>query len=639
METDIFCACSDQEDLQLQTNTMPAPSIQIGLLMIITASLLVCESRNVGKCIKDIHGSKCYQLKSNWQHDGICLRDETTSRSSCHIPDTRQFKFSIAVRLRQLKIIPGVKKVTNLWIRGSGPGLSWEKPLALRKSASALDKWKVDISYTYDSNALLCLSTSHCSLQQKALEFRVYRDELGKQDMLGPNFYVPLPISNSMAGALGFTPPEVIVYPWFDGTSTSVQQIRIPLDRTLTRNLGILTPRFNMILPPSFNFNARKTYPLVLLFGAPTITRILEHMYVYEASIKEAIVVTINYVDDAPFCAFNPFMEDMTPLTFETSKVWRCKCSSRECHECQTCWDEQRLEKCDKKEFINQAMRCLQAVECFGRADDLLDLIELNLLSEIAKATQSRAQVNFPRDRMSIIGFDGAGLLACYAALTRPYYYQHAGCLSAPFHWPMPSLKDIGVNRMRQGIGQVLHEVNATLVAVPGLRLLHMTQKFYVDIGEMDNFFFPAVDPYENAHWFVQLLKDALWLEDSTNVHFSVVPNGGNSYYHQRRGGMEVFNRLKVPLFFFLRAEGGPNRDFPRIAKVSDTAYHQQEQDLGISSKEIEESTSEDNDTASQDTCDAFDRRWREPQGQSGVPIPVFLITVGKHSLWLSLAY
>ena len=611
-------------------HTMSALSIQIGLLMIITASLLVCESRNVGKCIKDVHGSKCYQPKSNWQHDGICLRDKTTSRSSCHIPDTRQFKFSIAARLRQLKIIPGVKKVTNLWIRGSGPGLSWEKPLALQKSASALDKWKVDISYTYDSNALLCLSTSHCSLQQKALEFRVYRDELGKQDMLGPNFFVPLPISNSMAGALGFTPPEVMVYPWFDGTSTTVQQIRIPQGTTLTRNL---MPKFNMILPPSFNFNARKTYPLVLLFGAPTITHILEHMYIYEASIKEAIVVAINYVDDAPFCAFNPFMEDMTAMTFESSKVWRCKGSSQQCHECQTCWDEQRIEKCEKDEFILQSTRCLQAVECFGRADNLLDLIELNLLSEIAKATQSRAQINFPRDRMSIIGFDGAGLLACYAALTRPYYYQHAACLSAPFHWPMPTLRDIGINRMRQGIGQVLREMNATLLTAPGLRLLHMTQRFYVDIGDLDNFFFPAVDPYENAQWFIQLLKDTLWLEDNKNVHFSIVPNGGNSYYHQRRGGMEVLNRLKVPLLFFFRAEGGPNRDFPRIAKVSDTAYHQQEQDLGISSKQIEASISEDNDTASQDTCDAFNRRWREPQDQSGVPIPVFLVTVGKHSL------
>ena len=609
--------------------TMPAPLIQISLLMIITSSLLVCESRNVGKCIRDIHGSRCHQPKSNWQHDGVCLRDETTSRSSCHIPDTRQFKFSIAARLRQLKITPGVKKVTNLWIRGSGPGLSWEKPLALQKSASALDKWKVDISYMYDSNALLCLSTSHCSLQQKALEFRVYRDKLGKQDMLGPNFYIPLPISNSMAGALGFTPPEVIVYPWFDGTSTTVQKIRIPLDTTLTKNLGTLT--FNMILPPSFNFNARKTYPLVLLFGVLPINHILEHMYVYEASIKEAIVVTIDYVDDAPFCAFNPFIEDMTPLTFESSKVWRCKGSSQHCQECQSCWDDQRLEKCEKDEFINQAMRCLQAVECYGRADDLLDLIELKLLSEVAKETQSRAQVNFPRDRMSIIGFDGAGLLACYAALTRPYYYQHAACLSAPFHWPMPSLRDTGVNRMHQGVGQVLHELNATLLTAPGLRLLHVTQKFYIDIGENDNFFFPVVDQYENAQWFVQLLKDMLWLEDNTNVHFSVVPNGGNSYYHHRKGGMEVFNRLKVPLLFFLRAEGGPNRDFPRIAKVSDTTYHQQELDLGISSKELEELTSEDNDTSSQDTCHAFDRRWREQKSQSGVPIPVFLITVGKH--------
>ena len=603
------------------------------LIIIIISSLHICGARNIGKCIKDVHGSNCHQPNSKWQHDGVCLRDEITLRTNCHVPDSRQFKFSIAARLRQLKMIPGVKKVTNLWIRGSGPGLSWEKPLALQKSASALDKWKIDISYKYDSNALLCLSTSHCSLQQKAVEFRVYRDELGKQDMLGPNFYIPLPVSNSMAGALGFSPPEVTVYPWFDGTSTAVQKIHIPIDTSVTKNLGTLT--FHMILPPSFDFNARKTYPLVLLFGAPTITHILEHMYIYEASIKEAIVVAIDYVDDAPFCAFNPFIEDMTPINFESSKIWRCKGGNRQCHDCMSCWDVQRREKCDKDEFIHQATRCLQAVECFGRADDLLDLIELKLLSEVSRMTQSRVQVNFPRDRMSIIGFDGAGLLACYAALTRPYHYQHAACLSAPFHWPMPSLANVGENRMRQGIGEVLHELNATLLLTPGLRLIHMTQKYYIDIGERDNFFFPVVDQYESAQWFLQLLKDTLWLEDSKNVLFSVVPNGGNSYYHHKRGGMEVFNRIKVPLLLFLRAEGGPGRDFPRIMKISDTVHHERELSLGITSRKVEDLESEENDTTTRDSCYAFGRRWREPESPSGVPVPVFLITVGKFTVYI----
>lgn len=614
------------------------PSLGISSLVIVISSmaLLFCESRNVGRCIKDVHGSACYQPKSSWQHDGVCLRDEKTSRTSCHIPDTRQFKFSVTVRLRQLKLMPGLKKVTNLWIRGSGAGLSWEKPLALQKSAHAIDKWKIDISYTYDSNALLCLDTSHCSLQQNALEFRVYKDELGKEDMKGPNFYIPLPVSNSMAGALGFTPPEVVVYPWFDGTTTTLQQIHIPLDPVIIKKPGEkLRLTFNFILPPSFDFNARKTYPLVLLIGAaPPISHLLEHMYVHEASIKEAIVVTIDYIDDAPFCAFNPFVEDLTPLSYGTSKIWQCKSENQQCHDCQLCWDSQRLEKCEKGEFTYQANRCLQEVDCYGRADDILDLIELKLLSEITKVTQSRAQINFPKERMSIIGFDGAGLLACYATLTRSYYYQNAACLSAPFYWPMPSLRDISVNRMRQGIGQVLQDLNVTLQKTPGLRMLHMTQKFYIDVGERDNFFFPVVDPYENAQWFIQFLKDTLWLEDGTNVHFSVVPDGGNSYYHHKKGGTEVFNRIKIPLLFFLRAEGGPNKDFPRILKFSDTAYHERQLELGKDTKEL---MSEENDTTSQanNNCYAFDRRWREPQGGSGVPISVYLVTVGKYKVCL----
>lgn len=609
---------------------MPSLS-RISFLVVIASSwVLVSDSRNIGRCINDVHGSSCHQPKAAWQHDGVCLRDEDTLTTSCHIPDTRQFKFSIAVRLRQLKIIPGVKKVTNLWIRGSGPGLSWDKPLALQKSAYAIDKWKVDVSYTYDSNALLCVDASHCSLQQKALEFRVYKDELGKEDMLGPNFYISLPVSNSLAGAVGFTPPEVVVYPWFDGKRTTLQQIQITLDATMLKKLDQKPLTFNLILPPSFDFNARKTYPLVLIFGAPTISRVLEHMYIYEASIKEAIVITIDYIDDAPFCFLNPFIEDMTPLTFGNSKVWRCKSENQDCHDCQTCWDDQRLEKCDRDEFIAQATRCLQEVDCSGRAEDLLDLIELKLLSKIATMTQSRVQMNFPRDRMSIIGFDGAGLFACYAALTRPYYYQNAACLSAPFYWPMSSLKNVGVDRERQGISQVLQELNDTLLVAPGLRMLHMTQKFYIDVGERDNFFFPVVDQYETVQWFVRVLKDTIWLDDSTNVHFSVIPTAGNSYYHHKKGGLELFNRLKLPLLFFLRAEGGPNRDFRRIVKFSETAFHERKQEF---SQQLSELAVETNDSvAFQGNCyPSFVRRWKEQEAPSSVPLSVYLTTVGKH--------
>lgn len=598
-------------------------SLRISFLLIVYSYLLpFCESRNIGKCITDVHGSSCHQPKSTWQHDGVCLRDERTLRTSCHIPDTRQFKFSIAVRLRQLKVVPGLRKVMNLWIRGSGVGLSWEKPLALQKSAHVIDKWKVDISYKYDSNALLCLDASHCSLQQKAVEFRVFKDELGKEDMLGPNFYIPLPVSNSVAGTVGFQSPEVTVYPWFDGESTTLQQIVIQS----SERLPMLT--FNLILPPSFDFNARKTYPLVLVFGAPTIAHVLEHMYVHEASIKEAIVVTLDYLDDAPFCMLNPFVEDMTPLSFGNSKVWQCKSASKQCHDCQRCWDEQRREKCDKEEFILQAARCLQEVDCSGRTDDLLDIIELRLLPEISKVTQSRAQIKFPKERMSIIGFDGAGLFACYATLTRPDYYQNAACLSAPFYWPIPSLMNVGANRMNQGIGQLLQELNSSLQMRPGLRLLHMTQKFYIDIGEMDNFFFPIVDQYEHVQWFVRLLKDTLWLEDNVNIHFSIIANGGNSYYHHKKGGMEVFNRIKLPLLLFLRAEGGPNKDFPRIMKFSDTAFHKRKQEFG---KEATEQITETNDTADDGNCYAFERRWRKQNGVSGVPIPVYLVTIGKY--------
>ena len=594
----------------------------------------LCETRIIGKCIKNLEGSRCNMPRSPWQHDSVCIWE---GKHRCHIPESRIFKFSLAARLEQKRnILAGDKKpITKLWIKGSGPGLSLDKPVLMQKSARTVGTWQTDISYTYDSNALLCVNSSHCSLNQRALEFRVYRDESGKEGMLGPNFYIPLPLSNSMSGLVGISQPRFTVHPWFDGSIITSHKISLLAD-----GLNIVTgERLNinvtLLRPPSFEYNLRKTYPLVVVFGTQEPKRIrplLEHMFVHEASIKESIVVSIQYLDKAPFCSFNPFTYDTYELKY--SRTWQCKSGKYDCYDCQTCWDSQRVEKCDKKDFISKAHSCLSTVNCVGMADSILDFIEINLLPEIAKRTQNRLQVNFPTQRMSIIGFDGAGLLACYAALSRPLKYENAACMSAPFHWPMTSLKKLA-NRKLQGIGRLMRELNDSIRITPGLRMQYATQKYYIDIGEHDNFFFPVVDAKEYSQWFIQMLKDVLQLEMNKNIMYSVVPGAGNSYmyYYHRRGSTEVFNRIKTPLLFFLRSEGGPNLDFPRMPTIGLTAFAERKTELEMSQTDLEaddDSTlsSQFNQTTISSThCSSLRSRRQSP---TGVPVSVYLLSISK---------
>lgn len=529
------------------------------ILLAVTLSLVMLASgRDVGQCQEgaDEQGGHCFAPSEHWQHDGVCIHSQNAKR--CNVPDTREFKFTLRVSIRQLRFVNS-KSLDTLWIRGNGPGLSWTKPVKLRQSASGVGIWVTDISYTYDSKALLCNNPQHCIFNQRSLEFRVYQDEEGQEGMLGPNLYVNLPVSSSMAGHPLFITPKVDVYPWFGGTSISLEGLTLS-----PTPLGDV--KATLLYPPSFDYNARKKYPVVIMFGSMLslqITPLLEHMYIHEASIQETFVIVLHHNNTAPFCDFNPYPEGRRGE--DVNLIWRCK-REEDCKSCHRCWDPEKKLRCNSDAFISSAQRCLYPTKCSKSplGEEWLDLIEEHVIPQAARKSQSRILVDFPKDRLTIVGFDGTGLLACHAAITRPHVYKNAACLSAPFHWPLKSLTG-HLAAQKTGMGKTMKNVSHNFMFYPELFAFHVTQKYYIDYGELDNVHFPFIDIDYYIDAFMNKLHEMFDVPLQNVLKFKKLPMAGNDYYLHPDGGVEVLNRIKLPLLFFFGTEGGPNEVFPLL--------------------------------------------------------------------------
>ena len=601
-------------------------SLSISLLLHLLFGF--AEAKTIGPCVSNVQGSRCSQPGAHWQYDGVCIKEPSKS-PACHVPDTTSFKFKLVADIQQ----KDAESIKTLWVCGSGPSLSWDKPKPMKKSARSISTWIIEISYASDSNALLCLNSSYCSLNQQALELRVYRDEFTNDDMKGPNIYIPLPVSNSMSGAIGFVPPRVYIHPWFDGTSVRSEVVQLSFNSYIFRADETVSITSTILYPPSFDYNVIRKYPLIVMFGTNESSHIapsLEHMYVHEASIKEAVVVSIHYLDKAPFCRLNPFNNIMS-LT-EGNTIWNCRVRGKRCTLCQNCWDPLRPTKCSPKEFIAQANICLAKYACSGSASDILDFIEDTLILELQKRTQNRLQLDFPKQRMSVIGFSGAGLLACFAALSRPMYYVNAACLSAPFQWPLGHDTKIA-NRNNEGIGRLIQNLTNTLASEPASRGLYMSQKYYIDNGELDNFYLPLMDAHDYTQWVLQLLTKTLQLTPENILYFNV-PKAGNSYHHHKDGGTEVFNRIRQPLTFFLKAEGGPNKKYARVSKLEDTSFAERQSEIGITEQDLDkivlgQKINKSEVRVIEGQCSFI----RKQKPTTSVPISAFLVSICELSI------
>lgn len=587
-------------------------------LLTLVLSLLVglqmqcVHSRSVGSCSEKL--TKCKGKK--WHHDAVCSFD-----NECLVVSERAFSFKIVAKMRKVETEKDSgKKVRSLWMRGNGPGLSWSKPVELRRSGSSVDSWKTEIRYRSSSDALLCTSGDYCFANQKAIEFRLYRDQMGKDSMLGPNFYIALPVSDSMEGAADFLTPSITVYPWFDGRDIVVRKMKVESSLHVTGRPDEFEATVDVLYPPSFKHNIRKHYPLVLYLGysAQALAPLLEHAFVHEAHIGEALVVGISPLEQTPpYSAFSPYRD---------SHVWQCKKKPCKVMECATCWLPQTRSVCDKNEFVFQAKQCLEPELVPSYGEEVLDFIEIDIIPKLQEVSQQRLMVDFPQQRVTIFSeFEGTSLLACHAALTRPHIYQNAACLAAPFYWPLTaSLTDPAPN---PGIQRTFQRIQEQFAATPALRSAYLSQKYYIDIAHNQHALLPLVDVYEHTEEFVRQLEETLFLERGKHFLYFTVPDVAIAYALQRPSILRVYNRILPAFKFFLRAEGGPNKSGARSRPVLDkTIAEQNELYGGLVSRQ--------NATAQPEqhlSCDAHDTT--PPAGASRpteVPIIFFLPVLGS---------
>ena len=602
--------------------------VVFSLILSIFLHVHVSHSAIVGECDKNRRSNRCTGANAFWQCDGICIDDITSRKATCHVPDSRKFSFRLVAAVDQRLNASGSIPIRDLWIKGAGPGLSWKTANKMTRVQEG--HWIMDFNYTYDSNSLLCTHSLRCSLNQKALEFRVYRDQIAVDGMLGPNIYIHLPVSNSISGYSDFSPPIVVAHPWFDGTRIITRKVVLtnPLHFGLNSPVNYVATIF---FPPSYKHNLFKRYPVVITFGKDLknmIIPLLESMYSRENSIEEAFIFAMHNSENShmpPFCELNPFStfesnSSISPFNYEFGCTGETEAKER-CYECMTCLNPVRASLCDAVEFSREAKRCgFSRTVCDSRADGFLDNIENSFLSEMSVRTLGRIKIDFPKDRISIIGIDGGGLLACYAALSRPSVYKNAACISAPFHWPFRYL-DRMESRENQGIGLLLNEVTDRMNVRQEYILLHTTQKYYIDVGEFDNDYMPIVEEHNYSDWVVRQLEYRVGIAPENILYYKNVIGGTNSaYFLKKKGDVRPINRIKMPLLEFLKPEGGPNAHYPRTPVILSEEYSQRRNYLIPNTIHSKPASKEK--VRCQDLLKT---------GSKTVPIPWFLFGIGKH--------
>ena len=471
----------------------------------------------------------------------------------CIVPNAVRREYTIVALYKPPE---GTKfSVQDLWIRGSGPGLTWDMPIKMNKTDSFV--WEANFKYITDPLAATCTRSEHCSFLQSAVEFRLYRDKHGSKDMLGPNFHHRLPISFSTRY------PQlnrITVYPWF--FNNKLYPYSYFAKHTLGRSsFSRAKERFTLVYyPPSFNENTLKRYPLVVL---PTdymldllyIVIFLEHVMVVEGSLEEVIIVVEGYGSD-----LSPYQ----------APVYRCL-DPQNCEgKCMTCLDPDRLEPCEPHRFRQQLKQCAQTINGGYGADDYLLYLEVDLLPRLMKVAKGRILFKSPQNRLTILGYRYSGLFACYAGLTRPDLFQNVGCLSAAFYlgvekyYPMHEFK------------AYIEEVGNRSKADPHKMALFGTQKYYIDIGEQDDYYLPFYNARESAEEVVNSLQDQLKLRVNKNLYFNIFSNYSAYKGTYKTGYPTIYpfiQRLFYPLMVFHRPDGGGGVEHVKSVKVAQSHF------------------------------------------------------------------
>ena len=544
-------------------------------LFLVVTGLVNTEASNVsagytsyGKCPTADDGSGC--LGKHWQHDGVCLHtmnkfQSRNAAAECVSPVPEDHNFTIVAKyLPRSHYSVAVPK--RLFIRGSGPGLSWGRSIEMKRLQS--DTWTALIQYTSDFNSLLCRTSSHCSLNQGALEFRIYKDETGREEMKGPNFYFPLPVSDTFDyNNIDYRKPAITVYPWFTRETSHHSRFEHTMHSSFLNDS--LRVRGNLVFPPSFKDNVYRRYPLIVVLEnkTPYIPQ-LDDLFFHARTVEEAIFLMIR--PDQLFSQTK--YKNYTILPFDSTDL---NCRDYRCRRCQSCWNLQRSTPCDREEFIMRSKRCSGLKKSKGIGELFITDIIHKLAEVIKERSNDRVMYDPPKERLTIIGHEKRAVTAFAMGISRPDLIKNVASLSPKFFLPMTT-----DYKTKQQIFKYIDNLALLFPRSRPLQALYASQKYYFSHGELDDRQFPLVDTIQVTQTVIRKLKQKFRMKDNVNVALQIVPDDFLDYPNRINDQhLELMSLLEAPMVYFHKASGGPNEKYARTIALSEEFFANRQPD------------------------------------------------------------
>lgn len=457
-----------------------------------------------------------------------CIEAQTCSLPSgevglCHLgqclaevaPESRQnlLQFMINVKYPEKSF----RNLTSpdLYIRGSGLGLTWKSGIILSKVAE--DTWTINITYRSSARGYACQNCSDFVVMPgNKLQYRILIND--RIDMKGPNFAIALPVSK--VSTYFKRKPLFTVCPWFYETTGSLQ--------TFDVHSQIIGGKRTICIyrPPSFTENIYKQYMPILVFDFNyNMTKF------FKKNIEEPILQRVS--EEYVLIGFGDYANETERMDLLTPVEGQGP----------TCYNGTLEDDCDgcipNTDNVTEVMHymniCTYPSPVGGRGNRTLDF----LLLEVIPMAEIEVKGNRLESRtVGLMGYSLGGLMACHGAWTRTEKINSAICQSPSFFWPNDQLKNTAA----------FHFINDTLKE-SFYQQNRPRQKFYIDAGSEED-----MAPYRLTQSAIEVaeyisLREPYALYD--DVWLAVEPGRAHGY-------VEWGRRMGQALAVVMSADGDP---------------------------------------------------------------------------------
>lgn len=196
----------------------------------------------------------------------------------------------------------------------------WDCPQKLNRVETDTWQWDFLIKGTPDGHSCQdCVNNQTLPLGQK-FEYRV--NTHGGYDMIGSNYGIELPLSKM--SSYFQNPPVHHVYPHFFNVEGTLKTINVT-----SADDQIATRQWDYYLPPSFNENTYKQYPVALAFdlGAgflQSLRTYIDDMSVKYALAEEGVFIGSEDYRPMPNLTWDGMGDRYLLLTPSQGTVWFC---------------------------------------------------------------------------------------------------------------------------------------------------------------------------------------------------------------------------------------------------------------------------------------------------------------------------